>query len=393
MKDYRNKSVAQAFSSRRDFLQLVLIGVLLALATSILATVITSKTDWSTATTIGVLLLIVVAVFAIRAVLAARVIHRSFSAALVLSPEDLQPAEAEVYEFSGEIARILKAAFYENKAFADAWRREPVTQHWRFDTERATVSRVQEDAGLKLLNEALETWLSQALSTHLTDYYNQLDESEKHTVKFERENVPSLLLENRILNLLSTPIGDRAAFLETPASTDEKANQRDSENMVYSQSGPGDALFERLELVLPKGSKLTRQRSGTLVIDTPRLYLSLEAKHNGFTANLPHRFVSHFYGLNPFEARSLLIQIELTGRVKPLGMLRGQGWELYHWVDSFADYIEEAASVDALLARIRWPAVEAMLIVSEGRSKKRGPRKASHKRMRLTRRKVSDESR
>lgn len=382
MKDSLNKSVKQALSSRRDFLQLVLIGVLLALATNILATAITSKTDWLLTTIIGALILIGVIIFAIRAALAARVIYRSFDAALVLSPDDLQPVETEVYEFSGEIASILKAAFYENKAFADAWLREPVTKYWHFDTEHATMSRVQEDAGLRLLNEALETWLLQALSVHLTDYYDQLDESEEHTVRFEREHVPSLLFENRILNLLSSPIADRSAFLETPDSTAEQANQRDSEDKVYGQYGPGDALFEKLELVLPKGSKLTRQRSGAFIIDTPRLFLSLGARHEGFTAHLPRRFVSHFYGPNPLETPSLLIRIELSGRVKPLGLLRGQGWELYRWVDSFADYIEAAASVEALLKRIQWPAVEAMIIAREGRPKRRGLEKASHNRIR-----------
>jgi hypothetical protein len=365
MEDHHLKPISQVLSSRQGFLQLVLIGVLLALATNILATIITTKANWFSAMAVGILLLIIVCVYAVQSAMAARVIRRSFTAALVLSEDDLQPQTTEIYEFSGDMARILKAVFYENKAFADAWQREPVTKYWDLDARQATAMRVSKEGGLKLLHEALETWLMQELSTQLIDYYDHLDKSEQYTAKFERQHVPSLLLENRVLNLLSTPVIDRAAFVEPSNAAKQPTNEPESKGVVYAQFGPGDAIYERFELVLPKGSMLSRHPSGALTIDTPRLQLSLRAKHEGYTASLPFRFISRYYGLDPMKAAILLIQFEVTGRIKLLGMLHGQGWHLYHWVDSFVDKIEKAASIKAMLTRIQWPSIEALLIASE----------------------------
>ncbi|MFN8522990.1 MAG: hypothetical protein U0821_07760 [Chloroflexota bacterium] len=359
------KPVANALSGRREILQLLLIGVLLALATNILATAVTSAVPGFVAAGSGALLLLLVGGFAVRHVLAACVVHRSFDAALLLSSDELQVHSTEIYEFSEDMARLLNAVFRENEAFAQAWRREPVTEHWDVGANGHGIRRRPERAGLRLLHEALEAWLVQELATHLTDYYADLDESDLDTVTLEREHVPRLLLENRVLNLLSTPVGDRPAFLQecTPAGC--SADHREMEGVVYGQFGPGGVMYERFELVLPKGSKLSREPTGALTIDTPRLHLSLQAKYEGFTANLPIRLFSRFYRVDPFEVASLLIRFELTGRVKALAMVSGRGWDLYRWVDSFVDRIEDAASLDTMMQRIRWSNVEALLIAQD----------------------------
>lgn len=365
MSDHRTKTVARALAGREGFLQLLLVGVLLALGTNLLATAITSSLPWSTAVPIGLGLLIAVGGYSVRAALAAREIFRSFDAVLVLSPDDLQPCETVIYPFSKDIARILRAVFCENKAFAEAWQHEPVTKYWDRGEDIGTCTRSTSTAGLTLLNEALETWLIQELSMQLTDYYGQIEHSERYTVTLERKDVPSLLLENRILNLLSTPVTDRSVF-----AADSKADRGVSrvchgEEVVYFQVGPNGAVFERFELALPRGSRLSRQDSGALTIDTPRLHLDLSARHDGFTANLPSRFVSRYLGRDPGSVRSLLVHIELAGRVKPLGLLHRRGWDLYRWVDAFADAVEENASFETMLQRIHWPALEAMLIAKE----------------------------
>ena len=302
-------------------------------------------------------------------------IDRSFDAALVLSSDALQPVESEVYRFSQQLALILKAAFHENKAFADAWSREPVTTYWEHEfSDRGSKPAKPAPAGLRLLHEALETWLIQRLSTHLTDYYNHLEDGKRNTVTFQREHAPSLLLENRILSLLSTPVSDRPVFLEGHGSGVTRSDSGSSKRVVYTQMGPGGALFERFELVLPKGSRLSRRPSGELTIDTPRLHLSLRAVHEGFNASLPFRFVSHYYGSESFRVSCLLVRVRLTGHVKPLGLLRRQGWDLYRWVDSFADSIEETASVERLLERIQWPTLDALLMAKEAKRNDSGKR-------------------
>ncbi|MFC5823281.1 hypothetical protein [Nonomuraea insulae] len=169
------------------------------------------------------------------------------------------------YRFSEEFSMILNAVLGENAALRRQWISDPLGRSRGSSTLHGNVS---DTASFRLAREAAEYVILRELSFHLDRHFNRGNFSRELLAQLNRDQLPSVLLSNRVLEIISRDIEDRSAMYR-PVGSDEGSEF-------------GSAFhYAQFTLTLPKGSEMCRSANGALVIDSPALRLEILTKMNG----------------------------------------------------------------------------------------------------------------
>lgn len=279
---------------------------------------------------------------------------RNYSAHLqgmfVCTKQDKLPISVPEYRFGDGLAAIFKAGFAENPALESQWRSGAPGSLFCLPGPGQQDATAAAKAA-KLVEEAVEYFVLESLSTHLTDYFNRIDDSPNRTDELRREQVPEILLANRFLALFSAPMEDRPAFMQ-------EINTAPQHGQIVEAFSMG-ARYSWFDLVLPKRSKVTRTETGAIEISTPRLRLTLAVRYEGLSAGMPFEFCRLYLQTPPDKLHAQMVVIDVDASVKPLGLFIGK-WNYYRWVDSFISTLDGQVSFEGFLERVRWSTIAAL---------------------------------
>ncbi|MEB3310782.1 MAG: hypothetical protein VKJ02_11165 [Snowella sp.] len=383
----QNKTIKDALASRVDFFKLIIVGILLALGINLISSALDKLVNIpNLILLLGAFLVLASLAFFAFEIFGTRKMSRTVEAMLIYSRENNSLIAVNEYSFSEEVTRTMKAIFTENKAFQMIWEKEPlVSRSYRQnkDSENLLEQNKQNDSSVDtesppfliitcvedseksvetkssyLLKEIIEFVILDRLSTHLTDYFAKLEGREIFVKEYLRDDMPTLLLENRILALLSSPLETRAPFSEFALSK----NQPNGEiHLIIGQDG---ATYRRFNLVLPKGSTVFRPEQNVLCIENNRLSFSFKVEYSGASYLVPNDFLFLYAGTeNIKNIDCKQITIHINAELKKGALLLPKGWSLYQWVDSFLDSITEFSSFDLFLEKINWNSLSAYFYI------------------------------
>ena len=265
---------------------------------------------------------------------------------LIHLKEENQIQSVPRYRFSEQISQYLSSAFNENEALKRQWDKEPLLHVFsRNEGESATAS-------LKLIREAVEYYLIEKLSIHLTDYFNQESYDKNLLSELSREDVPSILLSNRFMELFSAPMENRAVF---------EPHDRDGDGVVVMSMGKNGAFYSRFDLVLPKGAKVSRNK-GSVVIETSKFKLTISVIFNGAGYVSPRNFEKYYLGLESFDSYTEFgVEFKAEVEFKLLSSLRKSDWDYHAWLDSYFEGLERDMSGKHFFKEINLETVATMI--------------------------------
>ena len=266
---------------------------------------------------------------------------------LIHLKEDNKILSIPRYIFSEEISRYLNSAFNENEALKRQWDKESLLNIFSQNPEKSASS------SLKLIREAAEYYLIETLSTHLTDYFNQECYDENLLSEVSREDVPSILLSNRFMEMFSAPMENRAAF--------ESNHIENAPGVVVMSMGENGAFYSKFDLVLPKGADVSRE-NGAIIIKTSKFKLKISIEFNGTNYVTPRNFERYYLGLETFEKyREFGIEFNAEVEFKLFSAFRKKDWDYHAWLDSYFDTIERDMSGELFFQKINWETVATMI--------------------------------
>lgn len=355
----------ELLQGRGAFLELLTAAVVLALGVNILAS---SLIDILALPQINQLLValfvVLVALLLIgRKIMRAGHVHKSIEAVVLFSKKENRLVRIPRYRFSESLSDYIESLFSENEALKKIWESDPLSKQFDFDATSGKPTYRKTNACL-LMQEAIEYFVLDRLSTHLTDYFNNPPFDEELLKKFGREDVPSVLFKNRFLDTFSKPMTERPAFV------DDALKDKPKFGTIISLRGKGQARYELFDLVLPQKSKVTRTAHGAIEIDTPKFKLHIEAVFSGTNAVLPHRFESLYLRQDDYtDLTAYAAKISITVAFKPLALVTQIGWSYHMWLDSFLESITKDSSKSQFLERISWEPARTVfeLIESSGK--------------------------
>jgi hypothetical protein len=383
MSEHKN-TLAEMLGSKRELLRLVTLALVLSFSVGVLASLVAASDVVPVAAIYAGAMLLIAAVLTVLVF----DIHQKLSfedrleGLLFIDAAKNELLEVQGYELSGELSRAMAAVKAESRAIYSEWEIDPlvpkrVTSEGRPSSLGATAASeneisywgivrvaVENDHLTKqkashLLDEALQFVLLEKLSTHLSTYFH--DSNSDLIAELRREDIPAFLLQNRVLNLLTTPIEQRDVFLKAFPDPAKRP-----EGVLCSLWGSDGSMYSRFDLNLPKNSKVSYLGRGALRIETKRLDLDISARYTGSSGVVSRAFVDHYMGRSWDDIDFRIVEVILRGRVKPLALLSRKGWEHYRWLDSFRARLKESIDFDVFQSGIKWNSIESMLYALRG---------------------------
>lgn len=195
---------------------------------------------------------------------------------------------------------------------------------------------------ITIVNSVVEFTILNHIDTHLNEYflYNEIDSSK--TVMLARDQLEPNVLKNRVIDQLTKDMKERSVFSDNEDSDTHKEGVT-----TYVRHDDG-AVYQRLEIELPPKSRIVRNDNGYLVIRNPIFDLTLMPKYDGSLTYIPPI-------LMPQEEKyviPLLVSLKMVIRIKRTALFTRQSMEMYEWLDSLVEEMQDYISTDRLLKRL-----------------------------------------
>lgn len=353
------------FKERTGLLELIIVAVIIGFSIELIASAYFNilKLSDNSNLLIGFLLLLTASLYFIYRIYTLKKSNFHITGFVTYQKDNKTILPVPEYYFGQEISRNFSAAFKENEAIKKQWDAEPLG-NW-FGSGKGKAKLTVPKSHLLLIQQT-EYFILKTLSLHLSSHFNNDNFSKENLTTFDRESIPQILFENVFLELFSKPMDQRPAFV------DETVSKKDKSPGKIVASYKGGFKFEHFELILPKGSKITRENKNQIRIETPRINLSFKIDFNGFNTNLPIHFEEYYLGIKNFKEVDFY-QIDLYCGVefKLKTFLTSSGWDYFTWVDTFIEALNKKMSKKAFLTEINWATTKTLIKVMKNMTKEK----------------------
>jgi hypothetical protein len=273
MPDRTVNMVFARFQGLRSYVwEIILLVVILAFAIDLVGSDIYDSLKGVRALVVSIFLIFICVAYIAYAQVRANKYSVDIAGFFILHRSELSLLDIPEYRFASDFHDTYGAISAENPVFERQWRDEFAR---RPDGKRRTPS------DFRLATEISEYIILELLSIHLTDYFNTDEFAEDRVEELSRSDIPDVLLSNRVLELISRDLQDRPWYKPDVAGPSDR-----SDGETVAIYGPG-GIFSRFDLTLPKGSKVQRSKSGSLIIASKMLTLELNARCDGFGYGTP----------------------------------------------------------------------------------------------------------
>lgn len=347
--DRLNEILTRFRGTRRYIWQLLAVAVLLALAINLVASVIYAHIGTYPSLALGLALGAVCLGYVAFSRLQENTYSTTIRGFFMVRKDSRELVRVPGYALASRFETTATAAFNENSALERQWQAE-IEQRLR---PKPTKGRMK-ISDLRIATEIAEYILLDSLGIHLRDYFNTPPLKESQLDILQRDDIPDVLLSNRILELISRTLQDRPWF---DPKRDSSAGGK-----IVAVYGP-DGQYTHFDLTMPKGSTVQRTAPGSLVINSKMVTLQLSA-HIGLNYGTPRLFDEYY--LNESD-RTALSDIEVIYRIharirRGLG-LKVSSWRYYSWVESFIESARKRLDGQEFFKRISWDSTGALLSV------------------------------
>lgn len=384
MKD-TNNLLAHILTEKKELVRLFVIAAILSFSVGALASLFAAQTavpKWSVIT-IAVLLILISFALLARDLTSSLSFEDEFDGVIFIDPKRNEILPVKDYEFSEKLHKTLRAVKAENKSIFSEWEKHPLVplpnaeepNEEKDSTSNKrpsyiSIHRITIDENAKpipmaalLLEEAASFVLLEELSLHLSTYFND-SEDDSYIKEYKREDIPSFLLKNRVLNLLSTPIEQRDIFLDGYSNV---TTSTDGE--LFALWGSDGSMYSRFDLVLPQGTSIKHSDVGSIKIETKRLSIELTAKYSGSTAAVSNAFLKDYIGVEPFSIECRYLSLKFKCQIKPTSLFSSSGWQYYQWLDSFRSRLRKSFDFPTFQDEIHWQLIEPLLFSMRNQQK------------------------
>ncbi|HUW65254.1 MAG TPA: hypothetical protein VMW83_11305 [Spirochaetia bacterium] len=344
MKKVEKLPLSSLLLGRTHLVELILTAFLAGFSISLIASSISLLKNFNAL--VGIWLGLTICIISI-AFITIRVIGRGherymFNGFFVLNEKENMILNIEEYDFAEKLNEYFVTAFNENKALEHIWISEPLKLQDELKTP--------EPRSINIIRESIEYFLLDSLCSHLLSHFKYPAEHKKNISILAREQISSVLLTNRFLELFSKPIEDRDSFL----GVDETMNE-DFEPYILEVNG---TVFRKFVLVLPSNSVVQRIANNAIALKTKRFSLNLKVDFDGSNTILPNGFLENYLsilGLEDSLANVVYdVKVIISIKFKLWSILSRLGWEDYKWIDSFLGRLSKFLSKQQFFDDINW---------------------------------------
>lgn len=365
MKNTINELKAQRHEMNNIIILSVILGVLVNMISGVISTVLKIN-SWMN---LVVLTFFCIAILIIMQFLK---IHRlntkmRFNCAFIVDEKNFNTIiDIPNYRISNDMCTYLKQASLENKVFQSIWGKE------KFNIKRAVY--VAKDGSLmaeasdnvNLLIELLEYCILEDFSTFIESYFNARHLLPK-VIMLLREDIPDILLNNRFLKLFSEPPENRSAFCKLHIIGMQKIDETGTKT-IATMYGENGEMFRHLNLFVPKGTKVYKENSNTIIIDTKLFVLKVKPLFGCFSTFIANDFYKYYIHKKKEEKfHDWKFNIDIEVKYKIFSAFKVWDWKYYNWLDSYISRLENYCDINTFYDNIGWSKAKTIIRVTEAK--------------------------
>lgn len=338
-----DRSIQRLSKNRAEIAKLALAAVLLASGVSLLTAPVLQPISaiGVVAAASGFILIMIVMLGLAMAAISDAGEHKHIRAILFVEGSKSHPVEVPGYKFSEEVAHYLQGLFVENTAYAKIWA-----------TPFKNSGGLEVKPDKKMVLELVEYYFLKQLSLHLSEVFESRGVGDASRIsKITRGDIPQILLTNRFLESFSREMSARSAFSDHEGGIVHGNGER--HEIVYA-FGKGGAIFDNFRLILPKGSRVSRDSDGRLHIETAKFDLSFNAEFVGFYGSTPFGFEPLYLGVDFDGVEKRLVKADIRLRFKPASILALGDWQYFSWAESFVKKFHSGMCFDQFIEECGW---------------------------------------
>jgi hypothetical protein len=345
-----------------------LLVVILSTGVSLIANAITKETNLLIAVIPGALCVLFVALCYIKEYFGCSSYEVNVDTLLPIDKEK-NIIEINRFSFNEDFYNAFVSVMSENKAYKPLWED---SFEWK-DRQRKK--------GKTFVNEFLEYLYVHWISLKLNSYFSGVDNDATEIIG--REQIPDVLIKNRVIELISKPYEEREKFQKMV-----NGNESDNGKIVY-MNGEDGAFYDRLEIELPRNSKVCRD-GDSLIIKNRNFDIRFESKFMGFGTVLPRYFESYYMNRAFEDVHNYKISLKMSIKLKPFFLLSYKDWKYLGWLDQIGEKFVEYFSFDVFINRIGFEqAVTSHLLFLNGMKERKECKNRKYADIRIV--KVDDE--
>jgi hypothetical protein len=348
MRNTSKKEVLSEFlSNRNTLIELIIVAIIIGIGIEFLSSslfdIIAPNYKNLLFLLLGTLMCLSALVFFFVKFFGVKNIQKEIKGFFIINKESNEIVSIDNYDFASHLKRNIEAAILEDMAIKIDWE----DSSFKYDS---TVEK--RERGMKIINEMVEYFILETISTHLSYFFNRDDIDKSKLVKLSRNDIPSsILLSNQFLELFSKPMEQRAAF-KTEKKPENKNKDKTGKIVACYSNG---AIYQHFDLILPKDSTIDKDKNGYIVVATKRFILKYKSKFVGFNTNCPIKYEEYYLGLTDFRRYSTFqIDIDFEFNLKFGALLKQSGWDIYNWVDSLLETLDKKISKREYFEKINW---------------------------------------
>ena len=274
------------------------------------------------------------------------------------------------YTLSHELTENLNAALKEDESLEFIWNTASLIDHFKPSNDGRFSTRSKE-----LIEELFEYFIFDRLSLTLGHFFIHGDFKKEDLEEYGRDDIPDTLLNNRFLNLFSKPIEEREAFYGEDLENGVFLEQKDKKTL-FMHIGKDKTLYQRLHLILPKGTAVKRHESKGIMLESDKLFLNFDINFEGLNQILPPLFLEYYLGFKNefvsldesveifrFQIFQLDLNIDVKFKIKSL--FSNNVWKYNKWLDMYVNLLDKDISNDAFFESLNWEQTEAIMYMME----------------------------
>ncbi|MDO9581177.1 MAG: hypothetical protein Q7J06_11555 [Bacteroidales bacterium] len=306
---------------------------------------------------IGILLSIFSLGFFILDIVKRNTLYKKLSIPLPFERATNRLIEIPRFRINEDIIGILSATFKENKALEKLWNESKMSIRqdnssnskgtilaWGESTNEANIKNQAKE----ILREAAEFIVIQDLSNHLADYFNGFENREKYVDVIERDEIPDILIKNRIIYQLTAPFKERLPFMQSDMKIPS------SEENIIGIYGEDGTYYKNLILTLPKKTKVYKDIERGLIFDNNKFKVRINVINENYSYVLPEGFLELYMKESEEKIDIQTLILEIEAKIKPFAYFFTKWWKLNNWFDVFFIDLLDKCSFESFTERIAW---------------------------------------
>lgn len=261
------------------------------------------------------------------------------------------------FRFSEDLNQAVISVLSENKAYESLWQ-----DAFSFGVENGK-------KGKAFVKEFVEYLFIKLVSLKLNSYFNNVDASAIEVIG--RDQIPDVLIKNRVVEMISKPYEEREKFQK--AIGEHGA----AKGKIVFMGGEDGALYDMLEIELPRKSKISNQDGG-LLISNSNFNIRFEAVYDGFAAVSPRHFEEFYMRRSVRDTYCQMISMKMSIQLKPLFLFSMRDRRYLGWLDQISEEFVKYFSFEDFVRRIGFEqaATEHILFLNGLKSNEKSDKKS-----------------